>query len=91
VYAIGLGPTVDRDTLLRLAEAASGEAYFPTAVDELGGEYRRILENLRRRYVLSYSSTNVARDGAWRKVEIRALRPGLVIDTRGGYFAPDDR
>lgn len=89
VYAIGLGPKVDRETLEHLASASNGEANFPDDVSRLGVEYRRILENLRRRYVISYSSTNTARDGAWRKVEIRAKRRGLVVDTRGGYFAPE--
>jgi VWFA-related protein len=90
VYAIGLGPNVDRPTLERLAEVSTGEAYFPADVSELGAEYKRILENLRRRYVLSYTSTNTARDGSWRRIEIRPARAGLSVETRGGYFAPED-
>jgi len=89
VYAIGLGPNVDRDTLEKFADATTGETYFPSDVSTLGAEYRRILENLRRRYILSYTSTNVERDGAWRKVEITAKREGVVIQSRGGYFAPE--
>jgi VWFA-related protein len=89
VYAIGLGPNVDRVTLEQVAEASTGDAYFPSDVSTLAAEYRRILENLRRRYILSYTSTNTSRDGAWRKVEIRSVRPGVVIQTRGGYFAPE--
>ena len=89
VYAIGLGPRVDRETLERLVSASNGEAYFPAEVSSMAGDYRRIIENLRRRYVLSYTSTNVTRDGAWRKVEIRPKRQGLVVETRGGYFAPE--
>ena len=47
-----------------------------------------MLETLRRRYVISYTSTNSTRDGAWRKVEIRSSRSGIAIASRGGYFAP---
>ena len=90
IYTIGYGPTVDRDTLQKLADATSGEALFTTDVSSLEGEYKRILQNLRRRYVVSYTSTNTARDGSWRKVEIQPARPGLSVDTRGGYFAPED-
>jgi Ca-activated chloride channel family protein len=90
IYAIGLGEGADRPTLERLAEASKGEAYFPADVTALEGEYKRILENLRRRYVLTYTSTNTARDGSWRKVEIQPTRPGLSVETRGGYFAPED-
>lgn len=90
IYTIGLGEGADRTTLERLAEASKGEAYFPADVASLEGEYKRILENLRRRYVLSYTSTNTARDGSWRKIEILPTRPGLSVETRGGYFAPED-
>jgi Ca-activated chloride channel family protein len=91
VYAIGLGPRVDREVLERLAESSQGESYFPADVTTLEEDYRRILENLRRRYILGYDSTNRTRDGAWRKVEIRPKRPGLVVESKGGYFAPDQR
>ena len=91
IYTIGLGPTVDRPTLEKLAQASRGESYFPADVSSLEAEYKRILENLRRRYVVSYTSTNTARDGSWRKVEIQPTRPGLSVETpRGGYFAPED-
>jgi len=89
VYAIGLGPNVDRETLDGFAEATTGETYFPSDVSTLEAEYRRILENLRRRYILSYTSTNFERDGAWRKVEIHSKREGVIVQTRGGYFAPE--
>jgi Ca-activated chloride channel family protein len=90
IYAIGLGAGADRTTLETLAEASKGEAYFPADVSSLDAEYKRILENLRRRYVITYTSTNTARDGSWRKVEIKPTRTGLSVETRGGYFAPED-
>jgi VWFA-related protein len=90
IYTIGLGEGADRATLEKLAEASKGEAYFPAHVSSLEAEYKRILENLRRRYVLTYTSTNTARDGSWRKVEIQPARSGLSVETRGGYFAPED-
>ncbi len=90
VFAIGMGPNVDRGKLQELAALSGGEAYFPENVSSLEGEYRRILENLRRRYVITYTSTNSKHDGAWRNVEIRSTRAGLAIESRGGYFAPAD-
>ena len=47
------------------------------------------LETLRRRYVISYTSTNSTRDGAFRKVEIRSRKEGIAVLTSGGYNAPD--
>jgi Ca-activated chloride channel family protein len=89
IFPIGLGPNVDRAFLERLAEESGGEAYFPEAVDKLRDDYRRVVESLRRRYVLSYTSTNRDRNGAWRDVEIRSRMRSVVVTSRGGYFAPE--
>ncbi len=88
VYSIGLGPKVDRETLEKVSQASGGESYFPLEVSTLAAEYRRVLEDLRRRYVISYTSTNSARDGSWRKVEVRSKREGIVIGGQTGYRAP---
>lgn len=88
IFAIGLGPQVDRRTLERLAAASGGEAYFPATAEELAGDYARVVEDLRRRYVISYTSTNATRDGAWRAVNLSSARDGLVFRSRGGFRAP---
>ena len=88
VYAIGLGTNVDRDRLQALANGTGGEAYFPETVEALSAEYARIVENLRRQYVIGYTSTNSRRDGAWRAVSVTSRQPGVRIASRGGYFAP---
>jgi Ca-activated chloride channel family protein len=89
VYAIGLGPRIDRAKLEELAAISGGEAYFPQDVPSLAEDFDRILETLRRRYFISYTSTNSTRDGAWRKVEIASKKPGVLVLSRGGYNAPD--
>lgn len=88
IFTIGLGPKVDRPVLEQLAAESGGDAYFPSDVSELDVQYRRILENLRRRYVIAYTSTNSTRDGAWRKVEISSRVPDTRVRSLGGYFAP---
>jgi VWFA-related protein len=88
VYAIGLGPRVDRDGLTRVADASGGAAYFPEDVSQLADRYRQVVEDLRRRYLLTYSSTNRARDGEWRSVQIATTRPELTVRSAGGYSAP---
>jgi VWFA-related protein len=88
VYSIGIGTRVDQDKLKQVADLTGGEAYFTTDIAELEHHYRRIVEELHRRYVLGYTSTNGKRDGSWRKVEIRPSAAGVRIKSRGGYFAP---
>ena len=88
VYAIGLGrpSTAPRSSASR--EVSSGEAYFSADTDALAADYRRIVENLRRRYVISYTSTNRQHDGGFRKVEVRPKREGIAVDAVEGYQAP---
>jgi VWFA-related protein len=88
VYAIGLGNNVDRERLETLAARTGGEAYFPETVEALATEYGRIVENLRRQYVIGYTSTNSTRNGAWRAVSVTSRKEGVRIASRGGYFAP---
>jgi Ca-activated chloride channel family protein len=88
VYSIGLGTNVDREVLERFATASGGEAYFPETVETLAGDYARIVEHLRRRYTISYTSTNAARDGAWRAVHIGMAAGTGLVTSQGGYFAP---
>ena len=63
-------------------------AYFPTTASSLAADYHKILDELRRRYIIGYESTNHTRDGRWRAVEIRAREKGVEIRSRGGYYAP---
>ena len=88
IYPVGLGPNVDRAVLEKLAAASGGEAFFPEDVAGLDGQYRQIVEHLRRRWVVGYTSTNSKRDGEWRRVEITSRSSGAVIRSPGGYFAP---
>ena len=89
IYPIGLGPRVDRALLERLAAESGGLAYFPEDVSSLRADYARIVEALRRRYLVGYTSTNAARDGGWRAVQIETREPETTVRSRGGYFAPE--
>jgi Ca-activated chloride channel homolog len=87
VYTIGLGGNVEGSVLERVAQISGGEAFFPSVVEELEGDYRRVVEHLRRRYVATYISSNPRRDGKWRAVEI-AAGANATVRSRGGYHAP---
>lgn len=89
VFTIGLGTNVDHSILKEIADRSGGRSFFPTDVTELAQEYRRVVDDLRRRYVLGYTSTHIQRDGSWRKVEIRVkTHEDAVVRSLGGYFAP---
>lgn len=90
IFGIGLGTNVDTETLRTLAAVSGGQAFFPSEAEDLAREYDRVVEDLRRRYVVSYTSTNIQRDGSWRPVTIRIKnRPDADVRSAGGYFAPE--
>jgi VWFA-related protein len=88
IYCVALGTNLDADVLESLAMQSGGQAYFASDASGLGEQFRGVIEDLRRRYVLSYSSTNRNADGGWRKVEIRPHDDGQAVKSAGGYFAP---
>jgi Ca-activated chloride channel family protein len=99
VYAIGLRGTErgasrsrgfqEAEFVLRqLTRETGGRAFFPHDINELAGVYKQIAEELSSQYTLGYTSRNAKRDGAWRRIVVRATRPQTVARTKQGYFGP---
>jgi len=64
------------DNQLRtFAKETGGQAWFPRFLGEYGGIFRQISEALRNTYTLSYSPTNIARDGKYRKIKVELVAP----------------
>ena len=79
------------DIVLRqLAEETGGDVFFPERREDLSDTFREIQETLRSQYVLSYVSTNTARDGGFRRVRIGVADAAYSANARTGYYARDD-
>lgn len=76
--------------LQRLAQQTGGKVLDSQSFATLADVYAQVAEELKNQYYLSYSPTNILRDGAWRTVEVRVEKPGVVVSTRPGYYAPLD-
>jgi VWFA-related protein len=93
IYAIGIGDRfrfegVREDILRRLSEETGGRAYFPHGPDELLDNFRQVESELRSQYLVAYSPTNGAKDGRFRRIEVRlAGRPDVRVIHRRGYYA----
>ena len=64
---------------------------LPGVAKDLDGVFEKIRPSSTRGIHLGYSSTDTRTDGAWRRREIKLLRPdlkGVKLRTRAGYFAP---
>ena len=77
--------------LMEIGRITGGRAAFPGTMKELDPMYAAIAAEIQGQYLLGYVPTNAARDGKWRKVEIKLKRPPsdrVQLRTREGYFAP---
>ncbi|HUD70364.1 MAG TPA: VWA domain-containing protein [Dongiaceae bacterium] len=99
IYAIGLGRHLDREMdltgtrsvreiLETFARQTGGRAWFPERAADVAEIYRQVAADLRQQYTLAYVSTNPARDGRWRRIDVTTGRPDLSIRARSGYYAP---
>ena len=71
-----------------LALETGAKAYFTSAIADLPGIYGAIASELSALYAVGYTSTNVKRDGGYRRVTVRVVdRPGVRLRTRAGYVA----
>jgi Ca-activated chloride channel family protein len=74
--------------LKRLAEETGGRAFFPFEANDLAENFREIGRDLRTQFLLSYTSTNTAKDGTFRAISISAADKSLHVRAKSGYFAP---
>jgi VWFA-related protein len=78
-----------RSVLSKLANANGGVAYFPRTEEKVVAAFNEIAGNIRRGYSIGYVPTNSARDGEYRRVNVRVRVPGrsLKVRVRDGYAA----
>jgi len=96
------GPPIDtRDLGVTLADVTrDAEGAESLALDtggfavrnsnDLAGGIARIAAESRVYYLLGYNPANAARDGRFRRIEVRLARPrrGVEVRARRGYYAP---
>lgn len=96
IYAIGIGnynnEGVDKGSLRSLSERTGGRSFFPSKEVDLQTAFAEIEREVRSQYLITYSSSNKNRNGAFRKVEIEISNPelkkqNLRLRHRPGYFA----
>jgi Ca-activated chloride channel family protein len=100
IYAISLRPNRPQDRtrqafsqaeylLTALARETGGRVYFPAALSELDAVYDRIAEELRTLYSVGYVSSNLRRDGKWRRIVVRVPDRDVTVRHKLGYYAPE--
>lgn len=68
-----------------LAEGTGGFAMDNS--NDLRAPLRRVMEDVRAHYEVTYSPLSTYFDGHFRSLEVRVARPGIKIQARKGYYA----
>jgi hypothetical protein len=74
-----------RTGLARLAKDTGG--FLIEGSNDLSAAFRRIDEDHRFHYLLTYSPANTAFDGKFRAIQVKVRRPGVQVFARKGYRA----
>jgi VWFA-related protein len=77
-----------QDTLVSLAGETGGRAF--TDSNDFSDAFTRVQRDMSAYYLLGYSSTNPAKDGRFRRVQVRVKRDGMRVEARAGYYAARD-
>ena len=77
-----------QETLSTLAADTGGKAFLDS--NDFGQVFKQVQKDTSAYYMLSYRSTNPARDGRYRKIAVKAKVPNAKLEYRTGYYAPRD-
>jgi len=99
-FSAEFGPSLDTQDLgsalfesLEAAEgaesiAADSGGFSVKNTNNLAGGIQRIANESRSYYMIGYHPKNVARDGKFRKIQVKVARKGVEVRARKGYYAP---
>jgi VWFA-related protein len=61
--------------LRTFAKETGGQAFFPRFLTEMPAVFAAIEDSMRNQYTLTYSPTNMAKDGKFRKITVQLVNP----------------
>jgi VWFA-related protein len=76
--------------LRRMSGDTGGRVFHVDRRYTLDDVFKDLQDELRSQYAISYTPTNSKRDGTFRKLDVRAGGKELKVQTRKGYYAPEN-
>lgn len=77
-----------QEVMATLSSDTGGKAFFDS--NDFSPAFDQIQKDTSAYYVLGYHSTNLKRDGAYRRLTVKCDRSDVKIEYRRGYYAPAD-
>jgi VWFA-related protein len=88
IYAVTNADASSSAGLTDLANATGGQVMRVKSSGELSATFKKILQEFRSRYILTYSPTGV-RPGGFHAIEVRVKRRGISVRARPGYVGQE--
>jgi VWFA-related protein len=73
--------------LRRMSEETGGRLFEVSKKKPLPAIFEELQEEMRSQYALGYTPDNPARDGSFRRLEVRTRQKDLKVQARKGYYA----
>lgn len=85
----GFGMSYSGEPVLkRMAEETGGRLFqVDNRKNTLDSIFEQIQQEMRTQYAIGYTPTNSAKDGSYRKIDLRTSNKDLKIQVRKGYYA----
>lgn len=77
-----------QEVMSTLSADTGGKAFFDS--NDFAPAFTQVQNDTASYYVLGFHSSDVSRDGRYRKLEVRVDRPDVRLTYRPGYYAPAD-
>ena len=77
-----------QEVMATLSSDTGGKAFFDS--NDFAPAFAQVQRDTSAYYAIGFHSTDLARDGKYRKLTIKVDRPGVKIEYRPGYYAPAD-
>jgi VWFA-related protein len=77
-----------QEVMATLSTDTGGKAFFDS--NDFAPAFAQVQKDTSAYYAVGFHSTNLARDGKYRKLTVKIDRPGIKLEYRPGYYAPAD-
>jgi VWFA-related protein len=76
-----------KKVMQRLAQETGGAYFEISGKNTIESAYAEIEDALRNQYSLGYTPERTNSSGEFRKIKLTVKKPGLIVQTRDGYYA----
>jgi VWFA-related protein len=77
-----------QEVMATLSSDTGGTAFFDS--NDFAPAFAKVQADTSAYYAIGFHSTNLARDGKYRKLTVKIDKPGIKLAYRPGYYAPAD-